>query len=192
MHRFIYPLVIAAVLIAWLIAPVTADQDPAPAQLAPQDLQEIERQLSEFSRGLVVVEVERDRTGRLTGVREVARYELLDELREQAEAAAAERQAISAKLDVALAALQAGADQADQPQTDEPVGADINSATYDELLTVGGIGPVKAGAIIAERDASGGGLFTSWQDLQRRVSGIGPGTVADMQASGARIGGGVP
>ena len=59
----------------------------------------------------------------------------------------------------------------------------INTATYDELLKVPGIGPIKAGSIIAERGQNG--LFADWADLARRVSGVGPATVADMQAGGA-------
>ena len=59
----------------------------------------------------------------------------------------------------------------------------INTATYDELLKVPGIGPIKAGSIIAERGQNG--LFTDWADLARRVSGVGPATIADMQAGGA-------
>ena len=59
----------------------------------------------------------------------------------------------------------------------------INTASYDELLTVPGVGPVKAGSIIAERGQ--GGLFVDWEDLRQRVSGVGPSTIADMQAGGA-------
>ena len=59
----------------------------------------------------------------------------------------------------------------------------INTATYDELLTVPGIGPIKAGSIIAERGQ--GGVFADWADMMKRVSGVGPATIADMQAGGA-------
>ena len=59
----------------------------------------------------------------------------------------------------------------------------INTATYDELLKVPGIGPIKAGSIIAERGQ--GGAFADWADMMKRVSGVGPATVAEMQAGGA-------
>lgn len=59
----------------------------------------------------------------------------------------------------------------------------INIATYDELLTVPGVGPIKAGSIIAERGQ--GGAFAGWDEMIQRVSGVGPATVADMQAGGA-------
>ena len=59
----------------------------------------------------------------------------------------------------------------------------INTATYDELLKVPGIGPIKAGSIIADRGQ--GGAFADWADMMKRVSGVGPATVADMQAGGA-------
>ena len=59
----------------------------------------------------------------------------------------------------------------------------INTATYAELLTVPGIGPIKAGSIIADRGQ--GGAFADWADMMKRVSGVGPATIADMQAGGA-------
>ena len=75
-----------------------------------------------------------------------------------------------------------------QPGIGEPTPAtshaiNINTATYDELLTVPGIGPIKAGSIIAERGQ--GGVFADWADMMKRVSGVGPATIADMQAGGA-------
>lgn len=63
----------------------------------------------------------------------------------------------------------------------------INTATLDELQQVPGIGAVKAGAIVAERgtpDLIGYNPFTSWTNLTTRVRGVGPATVADMQAAG--------
>lgn len=58
----------------------------------------------------------------------------------------------------------------------------INTATFDELVALSGVGRVKAGAIIAERDRPGSNGFTSWDDFAIRVSGVGPGTIADIQA----------
>ncbi len=69
------------------------------------------------------------------------------------------------------------------PDDSEPKGVNINKADYEELQTVPGIGPVTAGSIIAERGQ--GGPFTNWEELQRRVSGVGPSTIANIQASGA-------
>lgn len=74
----------------------------------------------------------------------------------------------------------------DTPEDPQPdLGVNLNTASYDELLEVPGIGPVKAGSIVAERGQHG--LFTGWSDFQERVSGVGPSTVADIQASGAFI-----
>ena len=69
------------------------------------------------------------------------------------------------------------------PDDSEPKGVNINEADYEELQTVPGIGPVTAGSIVAERGQ--GGLFTNWEELQRRVSGVGPSTIANIKASGA-------
>lgn len=72
-----------------------------------------------------------------------------------------------------------------QPEPDEVPTININTASYDELLTVPGIGPVKAGSIVAERGQNG--VFLDWVDLMRRVSGVGPATIADIQAGGASL-----
>lgn len=74
--------------------------------------------------------------------------------------------------------------QADTAPPPKPT-ININIASYDELLTVPGIGPVKAGSIIADRGQSG--EYSSWADLMRRVAGVGPATIADMQAGGATL-----
>ena len=71
------------------------------------------------------------------------------------------------------------------PDDSEPEGVNINEADYEELQTVPGIGPVTAGSIVAERGQ--GGPFTNWEELQRRDSGVGPATIANIQASGARL-----
>ena len=69
------------------------------------------------------------------------------------------------------------------PDDSEPKGVNINEADYEELQTVPGIGPVTAGSIVAERGQ--GGPFANWEELQRRVSGVGPSTIANIKASGA-------
>lgn len=54
----------------------------------------------------------------------------------------------------------------------------VNTATAAELLTLPGIGPTKAAAIIEDRNANG--PFSSCDDLDR-VSGIGPGTLSQLR-----------
>lgn len=83
--------------------------------------------------------------------------------------------AIEGKLDTLLEG------KATQPE----ISININTASYDELLTVPGIGPVKAGSIIADRGQSG--EYSSWADFMNRVAGIGPATIADIQAGGATL-----
>lgn len=56
-------------------------------------------------------------------------------------------------------------------------GVNINTASASELQKLPGIGPSKAAAIIADRDARG--AFKSCADLDR-VQGIGPATVAGL------------
>jgi competence protein ComEA len=54
---------------------------------------------------------------------------------------------------------------------------DINTASAAELDALPGIGPSKAAAIVADREANG--RFSSCDDLTR-VQGIGPATVTNM------------
>jgi len=54
---------------------------------------------------------------------------------------------------------------------------DVNTATAAELEAVPGLGPSRAEAILAEREANG--VFSGVDDLER-VRGIGPATVADL------------
>lgn len=61
---------------------------------------------------------------------------------------------------------------------------DINSANQSQLETLPGIGPAKAAAIIAYRDANG--VFESCDELVN-VSGIGPATLNSLRASCATI-----
>lgn len=55
---------------------------------------------------------------------------------------------------------------------------DVNTADAELLAELPGIGPAKASAIIEEREANG--PFENADDLTR-VSGIGEGTVANLQ-----------
>jgi competence protein ComEA len=55
----------------------------------------------------------------------------------------------------------------------------VNTAASSALISLPGIGPSKAAAIIADRTANG--PFASCSDLQR-VHGIGPATVANIAA----------
>jgi competence protein ComEA len=64
---------------------------------------------------------------------------------------------------------------------------DVNQASASELDTLPGLGRAKAEAIVAHREANG--PFTSLDDLLE-VSGIGPGTVANLRGLvrvGARV-----
>jgi competence protein ComEA len=58
-------------------------------------------------------------------------------------------------------------------------GVNVNTAASSALISLPGIGPSKAAAIIADRTANG--PFASCSDLQR-VRGIGPATVANIAA----------
>ena len=58
-------------------------------------------------------------------------------------------------------------------------GVNVNTAASSALESLPGIGPAKAAAIIADREANG--PFASCSDLQR-VRGIGPATVANMSS----------
>lgn len=77
--------------------------------------------------------------------------------------------------------------QAQEEFEPEQVAVEINSASYDDLLSIPGIGKVKAGALIMARDTPEYSPFLSWDDLATRVNGIGPGTVADMKAAGITL-----
>ncbi len=51
----------------------------------------------------------------------------------------------------------------------------VNSASADELTQLDGIGQTRAAAIIEERSANG--PFSSPEDLQERVNGVGAKTI---------------
>ncbi len=63
---------------------------------------------------------------------------------------------------------------------------DFNTADKAALDGVKGIGPVTADKIIAARKA---GKFADWNDMIKRVDGIGPNNAADMSGSGATVDG---
>ncbi len=56
---------------------------------------------------------------------------------------------------------------------------DINSADWPELAQLPGIGPVLAKRIVQQRQL--GGPYLDYDDLSRRVSGIGPKTLAQIR-----------
>ncbi len=64
---------------------------------------------------------------------------------------------------------------------------EVNNATQAELEALKGIGPVKAKAIVDERNAHG--VFKDSADLDARVKGIGEKTANKLQAEGLTING---
>lgn len=64
---------------------------------------------------------------------------------------------------------------------------DVNKADQAALDRITGIGPVMAKQILDERKK--GGDFKDWNDLQRRVKGIGPKSAAKLSAAGLSVGG---
>lgn len=62
---------------------------------------------------------------------------------------------------------------------------DVNRATAQQLQEIKGIGPVMAERIVKERKK---GDFTSWQDLQDRVSGVADGKSKQFSKSGLTVG----
>ena len=61
----------------------------------------------------------------------------------------------------------------------------VNTASFDELQTISGIGPATAQRIVEERRK---GPFKSLDDLQARVKGIGESRVRKMAAAGLTVG----
>lgn len=61
----------------------------------------------------------------------------------------------------------------------------LNTADAEALLVIPGIGSSTAARILRERQR--GGPFIDWQDLGRRVPGIGPARIADLQKLGVRL-----
>ena len=67
---------------------------------------------------------------------------------------------------------------------------DVNTADQAALQGIKGLGPAKAGAIVAERDANG--AFKNAGDLAARIKGLGPKLVARLQSEGLSVGAAVP
>ncbi|MFI4928589.1 MAG: ComEA family DNA-binding protein, partial [Burkholderiales bacterium] len=68
-----------------------------------------------------------------------------------------------------------------------PAGAiDLNQADEAQLLAIKGLGPTRVRALLDERQANG--PFVDADDVAARVKGIGPKTVARLQAEGLAIG----
>jgi len=65
----------------------------------------------------------------------------------------------------------------------------VNTASFDELQTIAGIGPATAQRIVDERRK---GPFKSLDDLQARVKGIGESRVRKMAAAGLTVGRAAP
>lgn len=60
----------------------------------------------------------------------------------------------------------------------------INTADRSALMACPGIGPVTSDRIIAARRD---GPFLSWDDLQRRVPGLGPAKIGQLRIDGVRL-----
>lgn len=66
----------------------------------------------------------------------------------------------------------------------QPAVVDINTATEAELDSIRGIGPPMTRSILAERRVA---PFEDWQDLMRRVKGIGPARAGQWSTDGLRV-----
>ena len=66
----------------------------------------------------------------------------------------------------------------------QPAVVEINNATEAELDSIRGIGPPMTRSILAERRAA---PFDDWQDLMRRVKGIGPARAVQWSNDGLRV-----
>jgi competence protein ComEA len=64
---------------------------------------------------------------------------------------------------------------------------DVNQADQSALGSVKGVGPAMSKHILEARKQ--GGAFKSWDDLQERVTGIGPKSAARLSAAGLTVGG---
>jgi competence protein ComEA len=64
---------------------------------------------------------------------------------------------------------------------------DVNKATAAELDAIKGIGPAISAKILAEKKT--GGNFKDWDDLVKRVNGVGEGNAAKFSAEGLTVGG---
>ncbi len=66
------------------------------------------------------------------------------------------------------------------------VAVEVNTAKAADLDSIKGIGPALSGRIIEERRK---GPYKSWQDLVRRVDGLGTRSAARLSAEGLTVGG---
>jgi competence protein ComEA len=64
---------------------------------------------------------------------------------------------------------------------------DVNQADQGTLGGIKGVGPAMSRHILDARKQ--GGAFKSWDDLQERVTGIGPKSAARLSAAGLTVGG---
>jgi competence protein ComEA len=64
---------------------------------------------------------------------------------------------------------------------------DVNQADQGALGGIKGVGPAMSRHILEARKQ--GGAFKSWDDLQERVTGIGPKSAARLSAAGLTVGG---
>jgi len=63
---------------------------------------------------------------------------------------------------------------------------DINRASQAELERLRGVGPHLSARILAARDQT---LFSDWDDLRRRVAGLGPAQSARLSREGLTVAG---
>ena len=63
---------------------------------------------------------------------------------------------------------------------------DVNKASTAELQALKGVGAKTADMIVKARKSQS---FTSWEDLQQRVKGVGPAKSASLSQQGLTVGG---
>ena len=64
---------------------------------------------------------------------------------------------------------------------------EVNTANQAELEQVKGVGPQLSEQLLQER--ARGGAFAGWEDLVRRMKGVGPARAARLSAAGLRVAG---
>ncbi|MDN3920187.1 ComEA family DNA-binding protein [Roseateles violae] len=72
------------------------------------------------------------------------------------------------------------------PVEAQPATLELNTASLAQLESLPGIGPALAERLLAARVQR---TFEDWNDLHRRVRGIGPATAAKLSAQGLRVNG---
>ena len=68
----------------------------------------------------------------------------------------------------------------------QPAPLELNTATRAQLESLQGIGPSLAEKILLARHKN---LFTDWNDLRRRVRGVGPKLAAKLSSQGLVVNG---